>query len=208
MIPAQAALARLREGNLRYVADDPVACLCVGHERRSQLLVGQEPFAIILGCSDSRVPAEIIFDQGLGDLFVFRVAGNIVASSQIASVEYAVDRLGVRLVVVLGHNGCGAVAATLQELEVPAEKRSVGLRSIVSRIRPSVETLMETDLRNRPEELMHHAIRANIRSSVLHLRQGSAVLEHYLQKGGLCVVGAEYDLKSGRVDFFEGVSGD
>ena len=208
MIPAELALVRLRECNLRYVADDPVGCLCSGHERRSQLLVGQAPFAIILGCSDSRVPAEIIFDQGLGDLFVIRVAGNIVASSQIASVEYAVDRLSVRLVVVLGHTGCGAVAATLQELEMPAEKRSVGLRSIVSRIRPSVETLMETDLRANPEQLMHHAIRANIRSSVLHLRQGSAVLEHYLQNGGLKVVGAEYDLKSGRVDFFEGVSGD
>ena len=149
--------------------------------------------------------AEIIFDQGLGDLFVIRVAGNIVASSQIGSVEFAAERFGTPLVVVLGHSRCGAVLATLEELMRPREKQSRNLRSIVDRIRPSVDALLATELRHDPEALVRHAIRNNVRVSANHLRHGSEVLEPLIQREGLLVVGAEYSLESGVVDFFDGV---
>ena len=171
--------------------------------RRDALTAGQEPFAIILGCSDSRVPAEIVFDQGLGDLFVIRVAGNIVASSQVGSVEFAAARFGTRLVVVLGHSKCGAVLATLEELQQPTDDQSRNLRSIVDRIRPSVEALLATELRRDPEALVRHAVRANIRVSANQLRHGSEVLEQLIQNEGLLVIGAEYSLETGLVDFFE-----
>jgi carbonic anhydrase len=164
----------------------------------------QNPFAIILGCSDSRVPAEIVFDQGLGDLFVIRVAGNVVASSQVGSIEFAVSRFGTRLVVVLGHSECGAVLATLEELQRPNENQSRYLRSIVDRVRPSVEPLLATELRHDEAELVRHAVRANVRLSVNHLRFGSDLLEQLSRKGELQVVGAEYSLETGVVDFFDG----
>ena len=172
-----------------------------------ELAAGQDPFAIILGCSDSRVPAEIVFDQGLGDLFVIRVAGNIVASSQIGSVEFAAERFGTPLVVVLGHSRCGAVLATLEELMQPRENQSRNLRSIVDRIRPSVEALLATELRHDSEALVRHAIRTNVRVSAHQLRHGSEVLEHAIQRDGLLVVGAEYSLETGIVEFFDGVPG-
>jgi carbonic anhydrase len=171
--------------------------------RRNELADGQEPFAIILGCSDSRVPAEIVFDQGLGDLFVIRVAGNIVASSQVGSVEFAASRFGTPLVVVLGHSKCGAVTATLEELMRPQENQSRNLRSIVDRIRPSVEALLATELRHDSDALLRQATRTNVRVSVNHLRHGSEVLEQLIQKDGLMVVGAEYSLETGEVDFFD-----
>ena len=174
-------------------------------ERRHELAASQEPCAIVLGCSDSRVPAEIVFDQGLGDLFVIRVAGNIVASSQVGSVEFAAERFGTPLVVVLGHSRCGAVLATLEELMRPRENQSRNLRSIVDRIRPSVEVLLATELRHDADALVRHAIRANVRASANHLRHGSEVLEHLIQRKGLLVVGAEYSLETGIVDFFDGV---
>jgi len=203
---AREALNRLQEGNHRFVTGAGSRVL-VDEGRRSELVYGQEPFAIILGCSDSRVPAEIVFDQGLGDLFVIRVAGNIVAPSQVGSVEFAADKFGTRLVVVLGHSGCGAVAATLDELERPSASRSPNLRSIVDRIRPSVETLLETDLRLDRAALSQHAVRANIRASASQLRSGSRILEDLIRTEGLLVVGAEYDLETGVVDFFDGVDG-
>ena len=199
MISATAALHRLREGNRRFVSEQHRKRR-PGQSRRNELVDGQAPFAIILGCSDSRVPAEIVFDQGLGDLFVIRVAGNVVAPSQIGSVEFAAERFGTRLVVVLGHSLCGAVVATLEELERPSEMRSPNLRSIVDRIRPSVEGLLEAGV-GRADELVHHAVRANIRASVDHLRHGSAILERLIESDGLLVVGAEYSLESGVVDF-------
>lgn len=205
MISALEALERLREGNRRFVSDVRGRSTRASPTRRSELVDGQEPFAIILGCADSRVPAEIVFDQGLGDLFVIRVAGNVVAPSGIGSVEYAAERFGTRLVVVLGHSMCGAVLATLQELERPTGSRSPNLRSIVDRIRPSVEALMETELRRDPDALARHAVRANIRTSANHLRHGSEILEHLIQRDGLLVVGAEYSLETGVVDFFDGL---
>jgi carbonic anhydrase len=169
------------------------------------LTAGQEPFAIILGCSDSRVPAEIVFDQGLGDLFVIRVAGNIVASSQVGSVEFAAARFGTPLVVVLGHSQCGAVLATVEQLQQPTHTQSRHLRSIVNRVRPSVEPLLATELRHDPAALVQHAVRANIRVSANHLRHGSELLEQLTQKNALLVVGAEYSLETGVVDFFDGM---
>jgi carbonic anhydrase len=205
MISASEALERLREGNRRFVSGARKGDALTGQTRRSELAAGQEPFAIVLGCSDSRVPAEIVFDQGLGDLFVIRVAGNIVASSQVGSVEFAAERFGTPLVVVLGHSQCGVVLATLEELRRPKEAQSRNLRSIVDRVRPSVEALLATSLKDDPEGLVREAVRANVRVSANHLRHGSEVLEHLIQKNGLRVVGAEYSLGSGVVEFFDGV---
>jgi carbonic anhydrase len=205
MISAREALVRLQEGNRRFVSGVRSDDTPTSQMRRSELASGQEPFAIILGCSDSRVPAEIVFNQGLGDLFVIRVAGNIVASSQVDSIEFAAARFGTRLVVVLGHSRCGAVLATLEELQQPAENQSRNLRSIVGRVRPSVETLLATDLRHDPDALVWQAVRANIRASADHLRHGSAVLEQLIRTDGLLVVGAEYSLETGIVEFFDGM---
>ena len=207
MVPAREALDRLREGNLRFVSNLGGADPFSNHIRRAELTAGQQPFAIILGCSDSRVPAEIVFDQGLGDLFVIRVAGNIVAPSQIGSVEFAAARYNTRLVVVLGHSQCGAIVATLEELQRPTENQSRNLRAIVDRVRPSLEGLLATDLRHDMKALVMHGVRANIRSSVDHLRHGSEVLEQLIQDEGLRVVGAEYSLETGVVEFFDGVTG-
>jgi carbonic anhydrase len=160
---------------------------------------------VILGCSDSRVPAEIVFDQGLGDLFVIRVAGNIVAPSQIGSVEFAAERYGVRLVVVLGHSNCGAILATVEELGRGSKEQSRHLGSIVDRIRPSVQAFQGTPIGDNHDLLVRHAVRANIRMSANHLRHGSDVLEQLIQKSGLLVVGAEYSLETGIVEFFEGL---
>jgi carbonic anhydrase len=206
MIPAREALERLREGNRRFVAETRNHESSVaGESRRRQLASGQEPFAIILGCSDSRVPAELVFDQGLGDLFVIRVAGNIVAPSQVGSVEFAAERFHTRLVVVLGHSKCGAILATLEQLRRRSEDQSRNLRSIVDRIRPSVAGLLRTELARDEDALVREAVRANIRFSADHLRHGSEVLEQLILTNGLMVVGAEYCLESGVVDFFDGI---
>jgi len=205
VIPALEALQRLREGNMRFTSNLRGAGDFVSHARLAELATNQEPFAIILGCSDSRVPAEIVFDQGLGDLFVIRVAGNIVAPSQVGSVEFAADRFGTRLVVVLGHTQCGAIIATLEELQRTRESQSRNLAAIVDRVRPSVEPLMESGLRHDMDTLVKRAGRANIRASVSHLRHGSQILEQLIQEQGLLVVGAEYSLENGTVEFFDGV---
>ncbi len=206
MIGARDALELLREGNRRFVSDVSSPDVGVSQAvRRSELATRQEPFAIVLGCSDSRVPAEIVFGQGLGDLFVIRVAGNIVAPSQVGSVEFAAERFGTRLVVVLGHSGCGAILATIEELARPAETQSRNLRAIVDRVRPSVEALLDAGVPRDPITLVRDAIRANVRASASHLRHGSEILEQLIQKDGLVVVGAEYSLETGVVHFFDGV---
>lgn len=205
MIAAPSALERLRQGNARFASSLHGSEGFVHHAGRGAAAAPQEPFAIILGCSDSRVPAEIVFDQGLGDLFVIRVAGNIVAPSQVGSVEFAAARFGTRLVVVLGHSQCGAVLATLDELRMPTENQSRNLRAIVDRIRPAVEGLFATELRHDAETLTREAVRANTRASAHQLRNGSAVLEQLIRDDGLVVVGAEYSLETGVVEFFEGV---
>ena len=204
MIPAREALTLLQDGNRRFVAGVR-SHDAASEARRASVAAAQAPFAIVLGCSDARVPAELVFDQGLGDLFVIRVAGNIVAPSQVGSVEFAAERFGTRLVVVLGHSQCGAITATLEELARPAGGQSPNLRSIVDRVRPSVETLLASGVRLDHDALVHAAVRANIRASADHLRHGSGLLEQRIQRDGLLVVGAEYSLETGEVDFFDGV---
>src|SRR5262245_58422935 len=203
MITAREALVRLRDGNRRFASGLRSVESLSDHARRADLARSQAPFAIILGCSDSRVPAELVFDQGLGDLFVIRVAGNIVAPSQIGSVEFAAARFGTRLVVVLGHSRRGAILATLEELEEPDRNTSRNLRSIVDRIRPSIEGLFRSELRHDTDALIHQAVRANVDASVRHLKQGSEILERLIRDEGLLVVGAEYSLETGEVDFFD-----
>ncbi len=207
MIPAPDALARLQQGNREFVNGQarptPGDGLLGRALRPADLVSQQQPFAIILGCSDARVPAEIVFNQGIGDLFVIRVAGNIVAPSQIGSIEFAVAQFGTRLVVVLGHSHCGAILSTLKELQRPSGQRSRNLGSIVNRVRPSVEVLLKTELRHDLDGLVHHAVRANVSASANQLRHGSPILEPLIESGDLAVVGAEYSLATGCVEFFD-----
>ena len=211
MIRARAALEALHAGNRRFVSKlglESGAALDggVGRAPRHELPIGrQEPLAIVLGCSDARVPAEIVFDQGLGDLFVIRVAGNVVAPSQIGSVEFAASAFGTRLVVVLGHSNCGAVHATLEQLARPSREQSRNLRSIVDRIRPAVASLLERRPPPDPATLEQQAVRANICMAVEQLRHGSEVLEQLIREEGLRVVGAEYSLETGVVEFLEDI---
>jgi len=203
MMSAKVALERLRNGNREFMSSMQSGDALVNNPRRVELPKEQNPFAIILGCSDARVPAEIVFNQGLGDLFVIRVAGNIVAPSQVGSVEFAAARYDTPLVVVLGHSQCGAILATLEELQQPTENQSRNLRSIVDRVRPSVEGLLKTELRNNLSALVEYAIRANVSASVDHLRHGSELLEQLILNNGLVVVGAEYSVETGAVEFFD-----
>ena len=201
------ALVRLREGNRRFVAEVHGDAEPLMNKRRGKgLPTEQRPFAIILGCSDARVPAEVIFDQGLGDLFVIRVAGNIVAPSQVGSVEFAAALFDTRLVVVLGHTGCGAIEATYQEIQKPSG-HSAAIRSIVDRIRPAVDTVLALSGGADRAKVLAASVRANVRASADHLRHGSSLLEQLIRDGKLLVVGAEYSLETGKVDFFDGLAG-
>lgn len=204
---AISAYNNLMEGNRRFAAGKANSNNLSTEERRNQLLEGQAPSAVILGCSDSRAPAEIIFDQGLGELFVIRVAGNVVAPSGIGSIEYAVEQCGTRLIVVLGHSGCGAVQATVDELQRPQESRSPNLQSIVDRISPSVQPLLDADVTDDPVSLINHAVRANVRASVRALKRGSPIIERWIEEDYLFVVGANYSLETGLVEFFDKVPG-
>jgi carbonic anhydrase len=206
MIPAPDALARLQAGNQRYVQGVRSVDAMMSHSQRGGHMV-QEPIAIVLGCSDSRAPAEIVFDQGLGDLFVIRVAGNIVAPSQIGSVEFAAERFGTRLVVVMGHTQCGAIEAAIEAVTAEHGPVSRNLQSIVNRVRPNIEGLVATDLARDPVRLRREAMRANVRASVNHLRHGSEIIERLAEEKGLAVVGAELDLATGEVNFFNHLVG-
>ena len=205
MSAASDALDRLRDGNARFVSGVRSIDSMLSSSRLDEHVEGQAPFAVVLGCSDSRVPVEMVFDQGVGDLFVIRVAGNVVAPSQVGSVEFAAEKFGTRLVVVLGHTGCGAIRATLDALEAPDAAASRNLLSIVDRIRPAVEPLLATELRHDSTALAREAVRANVRVSADHLRHGSEILERRIADDGLLVVGAEYSLATGVVDFFDNV---
>jgi len=202
MISAADALERLREGNRRFVSDE------VNHEsiakrgHQAGMASGQYPFAIVLACSDSRVPIELIFDQGIGDLFVIRVAGNIVAPSQIGSIEFAAKQFGTRLVLVLGHSHCGAVIATLDELALKESHRSPNLRAIVDRVRPAVEPLLKEHKDLTDDEILNMAIRANVLTSVEQLQHGSLIIEGLIKKNELQIVGAEYSIEKGTVEYW------
>ena len=205
MASAHDALAALRAGNRRYLAGDLERCRPLGPDERKSSLDGQDPLAVVIGCSDSRVPVELLFDQGAGDLFVIRVAGNVIGCSQVGSIEYAVEQLGTRLVVVLGHTRCGAVNATLElqdrtDISVPKN-----LGTIVDRIRVAIQDLIASDLGRDPEELARAAVRENIRSVARELRENSEVISRLVASDGLVVLGAEYSLETGEVDFFDGL---
>lgn len=203
MLTAEEALERLKNGNQRFVNGQTNHPKLLTHAQRAEMAESQEPFAIVLGCSDSRVPAEMVFDQGLGDLFVIRVAGNIVAPSQVGSVEFAAESFGCPIVVVLGHTHCGAIHSTISALMNPTQPSSANLMSIVNRVRPSVEILMQTELKDDLDKLSKHAVRSNVFASVNQLRHGSAVLENLIAQGKLQIVGAEYSLETGEVQFYD-----
>jgi len=205
MISAHEALERLREGNRRFVSGKQGRETDPSRSPRPELSAGQEPGAIILGCSDSRVPAEIVFDQGLGDLFVIRVAGNIVAPSLAGSVEFAAEKFGTRLVVVLGHSECGVILATLEECRQPIQGKSPNMQSIIDRVRPAVEESLRTEQGRDPTDIVRWAVRANVSASANHLRHDSEILARLIETDGLLVVGAEYSLETGEVEFFDGV---
>jgi carbonic anhydrase len=201
------ALARLKEGNARVVAGYRSVAGLLGHMQLN--LEQQQPFAIVLGCSDSRAPAEHVFDVGLGELFVIRIAGNIVAPSGVGSVEFAVERFHTNLVVVMGHSNCGAIAASIESIIQGADHTSPNVMSIVSRVRPSIEHLVpqRADFPVRGTQpfidLHRSAIRANVQASVDQLRHGSAMIEQLAASGEMLIVGATLDLQSGKVDFFD-----
>lgn len=202
---AHDALARLSEGNRRFVANVRSNEPMIGAARRAEIAVTQNPFAIVLGCSDSRVPAEIVFDQGLGDLFVIRVAGNIVAPSQLGSIEFAIDRFGTNLVVVLGHSRCGAITATLDAIqaEEASGPMSRNMASIVDRILPAMSPIVRALPGGARDSLIAAGVRANVQASVNHIRHGTVALERMTLRNELLIVGAEYDLASGEVLFFD-----
>ena len=204
-LTATEALERLRYGNRRFVADMPNSRALAGSERRAQIASAQRPFAIVLGCADSRAPAEILFDQGLGDLFVIRVAGNIVAPSLVGSVEFAADKFATRLVVVMGHTRCGAIEATVDVVANPDRTVSPGIAAIVERIRPSVARLFDGGHVSDAASLRRAAMRLNVMASAAHLRSDSEILARLIADDGLLIVGAEYDVETGLVDFFDGV---
>lgn len=207
MISATTALERLREGNRRALSGVHTPKSVLDPLRYQALASGQEPFAVILGCSDSRVPPEIIFDQSPGDLFVIRVAGNIAAPSQVGSIEFAVENFGTTLVVVLGHSNCGAILATLESLNRPASPASANLQTIVDYVRPSIEPLLKEVEGADAETLVDGAVRANIRAAAANITTLSPRLAARVKTGDLRIVGAEYSLQTGQVDFFHGVDG-
>lgn len=199
------ALEKLREGNQRFVDGDRCVDTYLSHTRLDEHLEGQSPFAIVLGCSDSRVPVEIIFDVGVGDLFVIRVAGNVIAPSLVGSIEFAAERFGSRLVVVLGHTGCGAIEATIDSLQANDDSGSENIQDIVGRIRPAVEHLVQKASAEARKDVVNQAVRANVQANVKALKNASRVLEPLIRDQGLLIVGAEYSLATGQVDFFTGI---
>lgn len=206
MVPALEALARLREGNRRFISGQQTLFNHTGEDWRTELTNGQAPFATILGCSDSRVPIEIVFDHGLGDLFVIRIAGNIIAPSITGSVEFAPLLCNTRLVVVMGHSHCGAVTAAVDKIQNANEPDSPNLLKIIDGIRPSVVPVLGGDQHQCSQaELIDQAVRANVRASANYLRNESKLLKNLIDNEGLLVVGAEYSLETGEVDFFDGV---
>ena len=197
-VTPEQALERLLEGNRRFLETGGASSASVWSHQKGA--APQRPFAIVLGCSDSRTPVEILFDQGFGDLFVVRVAGNIVAPSIVGSIEFAASQFGTRLVVVMGHTRCGAVTASVRAIRTGAGPESENLRSITERIAPHIAPVAE---RGDTPELIREAVRANARASADHLRHGSRILEDLVQAGRVAVVAAEYDLDTGVVNFLD-----
>lgn len=203
MTSAQEALDILRAGNRRFVKGEFDDVAAANRAYPGSLSDGQQPLAVVLACSDSRVPVELVFDQGFGSLFVIRVAGNVAGPTPIGSIEYAVRQFGTPLIVVLGHSQCGAVMATLAELAGEPGQSSPGLRAIVDRVRPAVEPILAAHSDYRDASVIEQSVRANIRASVRRLSNGSRVIDKLIGAGELLVIGAEYSIETGRVEFFE-----
>jgi carbonic anhydrase len=198
------ALRRLSEGNQRFCDGRAVHA---SRDFSPDLAIRpQRPFAIILGCSDSRTPVEVLFDQGFGDLFVVRIAGNVVAPSVVGSIEFAAAQFGTRLVVVLGHTRCGAVAATVDAIRTSNGPASKNIRSITDRICPHIEHAVRATA-STDGEFMRGLMRDNVRASADHLRHGSRILEDLVLADRLAVVTADYELETGRVQFFGDLPG-
>jgi carbonic anhydrase len=201
MTPEQ-AISRLKEGNLRFISGTRSIEPLFSHLKLRELAVnGQKPFAIVLTCSDSRCPAEMIFDQGLGDLFVIRVAGNVVAPSLLASIEFAAANFGSAVVLVLGHTQCGAVTDTVQHARDPLTPLlSPHLEELVGRIRPAVETALRT-VPLEHVDLLSHSIHENVRRSMRLIETQSTIVLDLVRKGSLSIQGAILDLSTGKVEF-------
>jgi carbonic anhydrase len=205
VITAKEALERLRSGNQRFANETGLPHKRAEEAHPSDVAQSQEPFAIILGCSDSRVPAEIVFDQTLGDLFVIRVAGNVLAPSLVGSIEFAAEKFGTELVIVLGHSSCGAVQETMDIIDGHREVESPNLHAVIDQIVPVIEELQGNHPDSDRETILESAIRANVCASVDGLLAMSPILTKRVQAGKLVIVGAEYHLETGAVDFFHGV---
>jgi len=189
----EVAMKRLLEGNKRYAAEKGTGYHRTA-KRRAEVARGQHPFAVIVGCADSRVPPELLFDQGVGDLFVVRTAGNVVDDIALGSIEYAVEHLGTRLIVVLGHERCGAVDATLKGGEAPGK-----IKSVVAAISPAVEKAKAKGHGEHGCDLLCSAVRTNVKMVAEKLRSGSPILNEFMEDGLLKTVGAYYDLDTGSV---------
>ena len=210
MTSALDALARLKAGNLRFSTDAQERGASISSAERSELAEGQAPFAVVLGCADSRVAPELLFDQDLGDLFTVRVAGHVVAAPVLESVEFAVEQLGAKLVVVLGHTGCAAVRATLAEVQTPGTPAAEKLSAIIYHVKPPIEAVLSLSPKRPFTEaeqgaLMYESVRANIRHSACQLREDSTVISALVEGGEVLVVGAEYSLETGAVEFIDGL---
>jgi len=201
MSPTSSAIERLKEGNQRFLAAGGAAESLAEPTPLSDLAGGQAPFAAILGCADSRVAPEIVFDAQLGQLFTIRVAGHVAGPNEIGSLEYAVDHLGVELIVVLGHSSCGAVAATLQAVKQPGQALSAALTSIVDEIRPAIDRGSDA---TSEDQKIGNAVRSHVRATVTRLGERSPVLHRAAASGKLTIIGAEYSLDRGTVEFLEG----
>ncbi len=195
------SLKKLKEGNARFAIGKSIHDIESISSQRIAAVQQQNPFAIILGCSDSRVPAELVFDQGLGDLFVIRVAGNIVAPSQIGSVEFAVSMFNSPLVVVLGHSNCGAIQATIDAMKNPERPSSINIQAIVRRVKPAIEPLLLNCSLDQIKA--DDAVKANVIKSVAQLSSASEIIESRVAQGQLQVVGACYCLITGVVEFYD-----
>lgn len=200
---AKDALRKLKKGNQLFVEATLKGTELSTKISREEMVLEQKPFAIILGCSDSRVPAELVFYQGLGDLFVIRVAGNVVAPSQIGSVEFACQRFGTQLVVVLGHSHCGAIEATVDALIGDPDKLSPNVAAIVDRVTPAVHSIIDGHENENREELIQKSMRANVELSVRMLSMRSRILRGLIKQKELKIVGAEYSIETGVVDFYD-----
>lgn len=203
MIDADQALERLKRGNVRFATGASRRGSLDPRVQREATVDGQHPIAAVLGCSDSRVPVDMVFDQDLGDLFVIRVAGNIAAPSQIGSMEFAAAKFGTRLVVVLGHTRCGAVKAAVEELRKPLADPSPNLRAIMDRIQPAVRELVTAKPGANIDDLVEQAVKVNVQRAAQDLRGSSSVIEKLIEEQGLRIVGATYALETGYVEFFD-----